>query len=141
MDAWAVWEPYESATLRATGARVLRDGSGLVKNYEFFLADRGIAEKYPKLLEILKEEIARSDDWAKKDPRAVGELLAKELGMEADTLEAVAKKQNRGLLEIGFGIVEDQQHVADAFSGLGLLAKPIAVKEALLSAQKQPLSK
>src|SRR5580704_7077659 len=36
VDAWAIWEPFLSAALQSTGARVLTTAEGLAANREFF---------------------------------------------------------------------------------------------------------
>ena len=44
VDAWVIWDPFLAAAQAATGARTLTDGTGLVDNYQFYLASRGFAD-------------------------------------------------------------------------------------------------
>ena len=36
IDAWVIWDPFQAAAEKQLGARVLADGAGVVKNYQFF---------------------------------------------------------------------------------------------------------
>ena len=40
VDAWVIWDPFLAAAEQQLGARVLKDGQGLVNNLQFYLADR-----------------------------------------------------------------------------------------------------
>ncbi|MEG4572618.1 aliphatic sulfonate ABC transporter substrate-binding protein [Microcoleus sp. N3A4] len=47
VDAWGIWDPFFTVAKRATGARVLKDGEGLVANREFYLAAKPFNDQYP----------------------------------------------------------------------------------------------
>ncbi|SDT97258.1 sulfonate transport system substrate-binding protein [Verrucomicrobium sp. GAS474] len=132
VDAYSVWEPYQTVATRSHDARELLNGEKTIANYEYFLARRDFAETSPKILAILKEETNKADAWALQNPRAVAELLAPELKVDADTLEVVAKKQARGLQDPDDTVLAYQQSLADTFLSIGLISKPIAVKDAFL---------
>ena len=135
VDAYSVWEPYQTIAVRSGLSRELINGEKIIANYEFFLARRDFAEAAPQILAVLKEETNKADAWALQNPRAVAELLAPELKVDADTLEVVAKKQARGLKDPDETVLAYQQNLADTFLKVGLIAKPIVVKDATLGAK------
>lgn len=130
VDAWVIWDPFFTAAKRATDARVLKDGEGLAANREFYLAAKPFAEQYPDRVKAILEETQKVDDWAKDNPTEVAKLLSPQLGIDVPTLEEVSKRRPYGVKPIDQEVVAYQQQVASTFLKLGLLPKPVNVKEA-----------
>lgn len=76
LDAWAVWDPFYASAAASAGARVLTDGEGIVKNYNFYLASGKYVRKHEATLKIFLEELAKLDNWAAANRREVAEILA-----------------------------------------------------------------
>ncbi|WP_013321230.1 sulfonate ABC transporter substrate-binding protein [Gloeothece verrucosa] len=129
VDAWAIWDPFFTAAKRATGARVLEDGEGIVANREFYLAAKPFVEQYPERVKTIIEETKKADSWAKTNVTEAATLLAPELGLDVPTLEEVLKRRPGGIEPINGEITAYQQQIADTFLGLKLLPKPIQVKD------------
>jgi sulfonate transport system substrate-binding protein len=129
VDAWVIWDPFFTAAKRATGARVLRDGEGLVANREFYLAAKPFYEQYPDRIKAILEELQKVDDWAAAKPTEVAQRLSPELGIDVPTLEEVAKRRPYGVQPITDEVVNYQQKVADTFFELKLLPKELRVSE------------
>ena len=49
VDAWVIWDPYMTAAIDRSGARILHDAEGFAANREFFLADRRFAQAHPEI--------------------------------------------------------------------------------------------
>ena len=129
VDAWAIWDPFFTAAKRATGARVLRDGDGLVANREFYLAAKPFYQQHSDRIKAILEEIQKVDDWASTQQTEVAKLLSPELGIDVPTLEEVAKRRPYGVQQITAEIINYQQKLADVFLDLKLLPKPIKISE------------
>lgn len=129
VDAWVIWDPFFAAAQRATGARVLRDGEGLVANREFYLATKTFSEQHPERIKAILEEIQKVDDWAATKPTEVAKLLSPDLGIDVPTLEEVAKRRPYGVKPITDEVITYQQKVADAFFELKLLPKQVKVSQ------------
>lgn len=129
VDAWVIWDPFFSAAKRATEARVLRDGEGLVANREFYLAAKPFNDKYPERIKTVLEEVKKADVWAKENVTDAAKLLSPELGIDVATLEEVLQRRPSGVQSISPDIVKYQQDIADTFLKLKLLPKAIDVKE------------
>jgi sulfonate transport system substrate-binding protein len=136
VDAWAIWDPFLAAAEKQLGARVLADGKGLVANYQFYLASRTYAEKNPEILRIVLDEVAKVDDWGRNNPDEVATILAAQTGLSKDVVALAASRYAYGVKPVSVDVIASQQRVADAFSSLKLIPKPIVVKDALLPARQ-----
>ena len=132
VDAWAIWDPFLAAAEKQIGARVLADGKGLVANYQFYLASRTYAEKNPEILRIVLDEVAKVDDWGRNNPDEVATILSAQTGLSRDVVALAASRYAYGVKPVSVDVIAAQQKVADAFSNLKLIPKPIVVKDALL---------
>ena len=136
VDAWAIWDPFLAAAEKQLGARVLADGKGLVANYQFYLASRTYAEKHPEILRIVLDEVAKVDDWGRNNPDEVAAILSAQTGLSKEVVALAASRYAYGVKPVSVDVIASQQRVADAFSSLKLIPKPIVVKDALLPARQ-----
>ena len=141
VDAWAIWDPFLAAAEKQLGARVLADGKGLVANYQFYLASRTYAEKNPEILRIVLDEVAKVDDWGRNNPDEVATILSAQTGLSKEVVALAASRYAYGVKPVSVDVIAAQQKVADAFSNLKLIPKPIVVRDALLPAAKQVATK
>ena len=132
VDAWAIWDPFLAAAEKQLGARVLADGKGLVANHQFYLAARPYAEKNQDIVRIVIDELAKVDEWSRVNQKEVAAILALQTGLDTGIVELAAARYAYGVKPITPDVVAQQQQVADAFSALKLIPKPISVKDALL---------
>jgi sulfonate transport system substrate-binding protein len=132
VDAWVIWDPFLADAQRATNARILADGTGLVKNREFFLATSKFAKENPKVLDIIFKELKKTDEWVEKNPEEAAKFLAPQIGMSVDTLELTLNRRTFGLEMMNDKVAKDQQQIADAFYKLKLIPQDIQVQDALL---------
>jgi sulfonate transport system substrate-binding protein len=135
VDAWVIWDPYLAAAQQATGARTLADGAGLVANRIFYFASRSFAAAHPGLVRALLDEIAAVGAWAPARQPEIAELLAAQTGLPKSVLESALSHLSFGVRPLDDAVVADQQRIADAFREIGLLPKPITVRDAVWSPQ------
>lgn len=132
VDAWVIWDPYYAVAETEIGARVLADGKNLVKNREFYLASRKFAENHKEVIDLLLEEINKTDQWAKSAPKEVAKLLSPELGIDVSSLEKAAIRRTYGVQKMSEQVLNDQQMIADTFYQVKLIPEKFNVKEAVL---------
>ncbi|HEY0257006.1 MAG TPA: aliphatic sulfonate ABC transporter substrate-binding protein [Candidatus Methylacidiphilales bacterium] len=135
IDAWAIWQPYQGIA-EAQGARLLADGTGLVSNYGFYIGSRDFAEKYPTIVAILKEEIAKIDAQVQKNPDGLIAELGPQVRIPPPILKSILSRQHWGVEEITPDIVAYQQQIADTFLKLGLIPAPVVIQDAVLATPK-----
>ena len=136
VDAWAIWDPYESTALTTLGARVLRDGSGLVPNHQFFLATRALATSSPQVLEATLAEVAATDAWSSTHKQEAATLLSRTSGLPLPVVQHAVDRLSFGVLPMTPEVVGQQQQVADTLAQIGLIPSPVQVRDAVLPASK-----
>jgi sulfonate transport system substrate-binding protein len=130
VDAWVIWEPFLTVAKKATGARVLKDGVGLVANRQFYLVSKPFAEQYPDRVKSVIEETQKVNVWAKGNAKEAATILSPQVSIDVATLTEILQGRSYGITQpVSADVVEYQQKVADAFLTLKLLPKPISVKE------------
>jgi sulfonate transport system substrate-binding protein len=133
VDAWVIWDPFLAAAEKQLGARVLADGKGLVANHQFYVASRQFAQANPDTVRTVLDEIAKVDAWGKTNRKEVTAILSQQTGLEAPVVELAASRYAYGVRPVTPEVIAAQQKIADAFTSLKLIPKPIAVKEAQLA--------
>ena len=134
VDAWAIWDPFLAAAQAATQARTLADGTGLATNRQFYLASRELAARHPDWIQAVTQEVAKTDAWAAGHQREVAELLSPKTGLPVPVLEISLARLGYGVTPVDDAVLQSQQQIADSFFKLGLIPKPIAVREAAWNA-------
>jgi sulfonate transport system substrate-binding protein len=132
VDAWVIWDPFLAAAEKQLGARVLADGTGLVSNHQFYLASRPYAEQQHEVVRIVIEELAKTDEWGRNNQPEVARILAAQTGLDTAVVALAAQRYAYGVKPITPEVIAAQQKIADVFSGLKLIPKPIKVSDALL---------
>ncbi len=136
VDAWVIWDPFQAAAEKATGARVLADGTpGLVSNYQYYLGERGFVTRNPKVIEALFEASVAQGIWLKKNLREAAELIAPLQGLPVDVVETALRRYEFNVKPITAAVVADQQKIADTFFQLKLIPKAIKVSDAVAGTQ------
>ena len=132
VDAWVIWEPFLAAAQNQTGARIVRDGEGLVSNHQFFLASRIYAQKRPDVISIILTELAAVDEWAKSHLSDAATALQPQVGLDHATLLLALSRGGYGVGPVTDTVLSEQQQIADAFYNLRLIPKHINVRDATL---------
>jgi sulfonate transport system substrate-binding protein len=132
VDAWAIWEPYMSAAIDRSSARVLQDAEGVAANREFFLADRRFAEAHQEILLAVRDAVGRCGTWVTTKPEEVVHYLAPQLGMSEQVISKVVHAQPWGFQPITDQVVSDQQTIGDTFYSLKLIPKNIQAADAIV---------
>ncbi|MFO1049503.1 MAG: sulfonate ABC transporter substrate-binding protein [Geminicoccaceae bacterium] len=134
VDAWAIWDPFLAAAQAATEARTLVDGTGLVKNHQFYLASQSFAAREPEILHGVLADLIETDHWGKDNAAEVAGLLAPRMGIPAPILETALARMGYGVQPVDEAVTAEQQKIADTFTELGLLPRPITVRDAVWKA-------
>lgn len=131
VDAWVIWDPFQAAAEKATGAKVLADGTGVVNNYQFYLGERGFVAKNPKVLQAWFEDSVERGTWLKKNLRQAAEVIAPLQGLPIDVVELALRRYEFNVKPITAEVAAGQQKIADTFFELKLIPKAISINEAV----------
>jgi sulfonate transport system substrate-binding protein len=132
VDAWVIWDPFLTAA-EIAGARVLRDGEGLVDNHQFYLARKDFASEHAALVKVVLAAFAELSDWAAHNPEQAARLTAASSGIAYDALLATEKRHAYGLRPITPEILAKQQTIADALFKLQVVPQAIDTHEAYVA--------
>ena len=131
VDAWVIWDPFLAAAENQLQARSLRNGQGLVDNHQFYLATKPYAQQHPQVLSTLIEEVRAVGEDSKADPDKVTEQVAPLLGLSKDITAVAVKRQGYGAQPLTPAVVAAQQKIADTFTALKLIPKPLSIKDVI----------
>ncbi len=131
VDAWVIWDPFQSAAEKQLQARTLRDGSGLVDNHQFYLATRTYAEQHPQVIGALVEEIRGVGEWVKGNLDEATSQVAPLIGLSPEITRQAVERQGYGAQFITPDVVEAQQKIADTFTELKLIPKKLTIKDVI----------
>ncbi len=133
VDAWAIWDPFQASAEQTLEARELTNAEGLAPNYQFYLGDRSFVEANPEAVKAIIGAIHEVGEWITANPKAAADELAPSTGIPVEALELAISRQSFGVAPLTPEVVADQQAVADTFSKLGLLPRPVEVSKAIVN--------
>ena len=131
VDAWVIWDPFQSAAEHQLQARTLRDGTGLVDNHQFYLATKPYAEKNPQVIGALVEEIRGVGEWVQGNLEEATSQVAPLIGLSPEITRQAVERQGYGAQFITPPVVEAQQKIADTFTDLKLIPKKLSIKDVI----------
>ncbi|HSC85015.1 MAG TPA: sulfonate ABC transporter substrate-binding protein [Pseudomonas sp.] len=131
VDAWVIWDPFQSAAEHQLQARSLRDGSGLVDNHQFYLATRPYAEKHPQVISVLVEEIRGVGEWVQGNLDEATAQVAPLIGLSPEITRQAVERQGYGAQFITPDVIAAQQKIADTFTNLKLIPKQLSIKDVI----------
>jgi sulfonate transport system substrate-binding protein len=131
LDAWGIWDPYYAAAEVDGRARVLSTGQGLSSNNSFYLGSKALTQQ-PALLKGLFAALTEADAWTKANLPQTAKFLSDATGVPlAGTIRFLARRTSGPVTVLKSADIADQQRVADAFSRIGLIPKPLRVADAV----------
>jgi sulfonate transport system substrate-binding protein len=110
---------------------VLADGTGLVDDSVFYVSTRSAAQKHGQVLQIVVEEIKKTEGWMQANPDDASRQLADATGLPLNIWQTSVRRHNYGVKAVDHKAIDSQQSIADAFFSLGLLPVKVNVASAV----------
>ncbi len=130
IDVWVIWDPYFAIGERH-GGRVLVQAREIAETNSFYLANRGFAQRHPKALREVVEALGETAHWAEGNRDKVAAALAEVTGVELEIQKVAADRGSYAIGKLNDHLVATQQAVADRFHRLGLIPRPVVVRDAV----------
>lgn len=135
VDAWSIWDPFYANVEKNQGARLIADGQEILGTTNgFFLANRTFATDHPEVVKAALGAVAAAGEWANANHDKVAEALAEVTKVPFEIQQIAARRSEFTVTPVTDDIVASQQAVADRFAKLGLIPKPIVVKDIVWTA-------
>jgi len=129
IDAWAVWDPYFAIGEKKQNGRILINAHEVTKTNSFFIANKDFAREQPVILADVIRKLAEAAEWAEANRSSVATSLAGVTGVPLDIQTVAVDRASFLIGPITDDIIETQQGVADRFHKLGLIPKPVAIRD------------
>jgi sulfonate transport system substrate-binding protein len=129
IDAWAIWDPYFAIGETKQNGRILVNASEITKTNSFYIANRDFARNHGPLLQQIVDVTASTAKWAEAHRDEVAKSLSAVTGIPLDIQTVAASRSAFAVGPITDDVIATQQGVADRFFKLGLIPKPIAIRE------------
>lgn len=129
IDAWAIWDPYFAIGETKQNGRILVNAREITKSNSFFIANRDFARNHGPVLQEIIDVIASTAAWSESHRDEVAKSLSAVTGIPLDIQTIAANRQAFKIGPVTDDIIETQQGVADRFFKLGLIPRPIAIRD------------
>jgi len=129
IEAWAIWDPYFAIGETKQNGRILVNAREVTKTNSFYIANRDFAKNNSAILRQIVEVTTVTGQWAEQHRDDVARSLAAITGVPLDIQTVAADRANFVIGPVTDDIVATQQGVADRFHKLGLIPKPIVIRD------------
>ena len=129
IEAWAVWDPYFAIGEKRQNGRILVNAHEVAKTNSFYLANRDFANTHVWETREVIDGLTEAARWAEGNRAEVASALAAVTGVPLEVQTVAASRASFLIGPVTDEIVTTQQAVADRFHKLGLIPKPIAVRD------------
>jgi sulfonate transport system substrate-binding protein len=131
IDAWSIWDPYFAIGETKQNGRILVNASDITKTNSFYIANRDFAKAHGQVLQQIIDVTASTAKWAETHRDAVAQALSAVTRIPLDIQTVAANRSSFAVGPITEDIIATQQGVADRFFKLGLIPKPVLVRDAV----------
>jgi sulfonate transport system substrate-binding protein len=129
IDAWAIWDPYFAIGETRQNGRILINAREVTKTNSFYIANRDFAGKHGAVLQQIVDVTTATAKWAEQNRDEVAKSLAAVTGIPLEIQTIAANRSSFVVGPVTDDIVATQQGVADRFYKLGLIPKPIVIRD------------
>jgi sulfonate transport system substrate-binding protein len=131
IDAWSIWDPYFAIGETKQNGRILVNASEITKTNSFYIANRDFAKTRGAVLQQIIDVTSSTAKWAETHRDEVAKALSAVTNIPLDIQTVAANRSSFAVGPITDDIIATQQGVADRFFKLGLIPKPVVVRDAV----------
>src|ERR1700682_2193326 len=131
IDAWSIWDPYFAIGETKQNGRILVNASEITKSNSFYIANRDFARARGAVLQQIIDVTSSTAKWAESHRDEVAKALSAVTNIPLDIQTVAANRSSFAVGPITDDIILTQQGVADRFFKLGLIPRPVVVRDAV----------
>lgn len=130
VDAWAIWEPFQSNQVLKNGAKVLANGT-TVKAFTpgFQIVRTKFAEEHPELVVLYLKVTEKITQWQLQKPDEAIELYSRLKKLDKEIVKQTLINSEPANLPISPEIIKAQQESADLLLSLDAIKQKIDVSK------------
>jgi aliphatic sulfonates family ABC transporter substrate-binding protein len=129
VDAWTIWDPFFAIAEQIPGVRILSLSKGIVSQNSFYLANRDFTGKNPEIVATINGELAKVARWAEANRSEIASVQAEATGLPIEPWKRAVDRADFVIAPLDPRVLDEQQRIADRFHRLGLIPKPINVRD------------
>ena len=129
IEAWAIWDPYFAIGESKQNGRILVNAYEITKSNSFYIANKGFAANHGPVLQQIIDVTSATAKWAEAHRDEVAKSLSAVTGVPLDIQTIAANRSSFNVGPVTDDIIATQQGVADRFYKLGLIPKPVVVRD------------
>jgi len=129
VDAWSIWDPYFALAELKENERVIAFDKDIHQPNAFYIAGADFVEKYPSLVAKLNTTFASEGVWADSHHEEVAKAQAEATGVDIEAIRRFVDRSNYRTVPVDADVIKSQQAVADRFSRVGLIPKPVNISD------------
>ncbi len=129
IEAWAIWDPYFAIGETKQNGRILINAREVTRTNSFYIANRDFAKNHGAVLQQIIDVTSAAAAWAEQHRDEVAKSLAAVTGIPLDIQTIAANRSSYSVGPVTDDIAATQQGVADRFHKLGLIPKPVVVRD------------
>ncbi len=131
VDAWLIWEPFQSVALQTGHARVLTDAQPFEQGYSFVIANPEFVAQHPQAVTQYIQAANAAATWVVEHHDQAINLYSQAIGVSPEIADIVLKKRYQPslLATLTPNVVAAQQRIADRFSAEQLIPQQIEVSK------------
>lgn len=124
VDAWVIWEPFQSIQVVKNGAKVLANGvSEKTSSPGFQIVRTKFAEEHPELVELYLKVTEKATRWQNENLEEAIDLYAELKDTDKEVIRQVLENSQPSNTPITEEIVEEQQKTTELLYELGGIKK------------------
>jgi sulfonate transport system substrate-binding protein len=131
IDAWSIWDPYFAIGEIKQNGRILVNASEITKTNSFYIANREFAKTRGAVLQQIIDVTSSTAKWAETHRDEVAKALSAVTNIPLDIQTVAANRSSFAVGPVTDDIIATQQGVADRFFKLGLIPRPVVVRDAV----------
>lgn len=132
-----MWDPLLSDAEHTGELRVVASGEGRVNNHQFYLSRRDYLAQHGDIMRRLLTELTHTGQFIDSHRGEAARLLGR-AGDRRPVAEHGPRPRSHRPRPMDLSVIRAQQTIADRFYALGLIAKPVPVREAVWYGEPAP---
>ncbi|MCM3601176.1 aliphatic sulfonate ABC transporter substrate-binding protein [Robertmurraya korlensis] len=130
VDAWVIWEPFQSIQVVKNGAKVLANGVDVnTSSPGFQIVRTKFAEEHPELVELYLKVTEKATRWQNENLEEAIELYAELKDTDQEVIRQVLENSQPSNTPITEEVVEEQQKTTKLLYDLGGIKKTFDASE------------